>query len=137
MTKLREIYRCPICGNIVEVLHEGAVLSCCGRPMQLLSANTTDGAYEKHVPIVERVDGGFRVSVGSVEHPMTEEHYIQWIELLTPMCVMRRELHPSDKPEAVFLIDKTTACGRVAMACDIDKVSAREYCNLHGLWSNK
>lgn len=137
MTKLREIYRCPICGNIVEVLHEGAVLSCCGKPMQLLSANTTDGAYEKHVPVVERVEGGFRVSVGSVEHPMTEDHYIQWIELLTPMCVMRRELHPGDKPEAVFLIDKTTACGRVAMECDTDKVSAREYCNIHGLWSNK
>ena len=136
MTKLREIYRCPICGNIVEVLHEGAVLSCCGKPMLLLSANTTDGAYEKHVPVVEHIEGGFRVSVGSVEHPMVDEHCIQWIELLTPMCVMRRELHPGDKPEAVFLIDKTTACGKVVAACDIGKVSAREYCNLHGLWSN-
>ena len=137
MTKLREIYRCPICGNIVEVLHEGAVLSCCGKPMQLLSVNTTEGAYEKHVPVVERVEGGFRVSVGSVEHPMTEEHYIQWIELLTPMCVMRRELHPGDRPEAIFLVDKNTSCGRLAADCGIDKVSAREYCNLHGLWGNK
>ena len=136
MTKLREVYRCPVCGNIVEVVHEGAVLSCCGKPMELLSANTMDGAREKHVPVVERTEGGFCVSVGSVEHPMTEEHYIQWIELLTPLCVMRRELHPGDKPEAVFLIDKATACGRVAAECGIDKVSARAYCNLHGLWSN-
>ena len=85
MTKIREIYRCSLCGNIVEVLHEGAVLSCCGKPMLLLHGNTTDGAHEKHVPVVEAVDGGFRVTVGSVTHPMTEEHYIQWIELLTPM----------------------------------------------------
>ena len=134
MTKVREIYRCPICGNIVEVLHEDAVLSCCGRPMQLLTANTTDGAYEKHVPVVERIEGGFRVSVGSVEHPMDESHYIQWIELLTPTCVMRRELYPGDKPEAVFIIDKVTACGTSASECDMEKVSAREYCNLHGLW---
>ena len=134
MTKVREIYRCPICGNIVEVLHEGAVLSCCGKPMQLLSANTTDGAYEKHVPVVEQIEGGFRVSVGSVEHPMEEGHYIQWIELLTPTCVMRRELHPDDKPEAVFIIGQAASCGASAAECDMEKVSAREYCNLHGLW---
>ena len=137
MTNVREVCHCLICGHIVEVLREGAVLSCCGKPMQLLSANVTDGAYEKHVPIVERTSRGFRVSVGSVEHPMTEGHYIQWIELLTPMCVMRRELHPGDKPEAVFLTDEVTACGKETMACGIDQVSAREYCNLHGLWSNK
>ena len=77
MTKTREIYRCSICGNIVEVLHEGAVLSCCGKPMELLKGNSTDGAYEKHVPVVEKVEGGFKVKVGAVEHPMTEEHYIQ------------------------------------------------------------
>lgn len=137
MTKIREIYRCSLCGNIVEVLHEGAVLSCCGKPMLLLHGNTTDGAHEKHVPVVEAVDGGFRVTVGSVMHPMTEEHYIQWIELLTPMCVMRRELHPGDQPEAVFLFDKETAFGKFASKCGIDEVSAREYCNLHGLWTNK
>ena len=130
MTKKREVYRCPICGNIVEVLHEGAVLSCCGKPMQLLSANTTDGAYEKHVPVVERVDGGFRVRVGSTDHPMSEEHYIQWIELLTPSGVMRRELHPRDKPEAVFAVG-------VAVDGSVVEVAARAYCNLHGLWGNR
>lgn len=134
MTKTREIYRCPICGNIVEVLHEGAVLSCCGKPMELLNGNSTDGAYEKHVPVVEKVEGGFKVKVGAVEHPMVEEHYIQWIELLTPFCVMRRELHPGDKPEALFLVDPATACGQKIMSCDISKVRAREYCNLHGLY---
>lgn len=127
MTKKREIYRCPICGNIVEVLHEGAVLSCCGKPMQLLRENQTDGAYEKHVPVVERVEGGFRVSVGSTAHPMADDHYIQWIELLTPTCLMRRELHPRDKPEALFLIGDGSACAK-------GDVEAREYCNLHGLW---
>ena len=134
MTKTREIYRCPICGNIVEVLHEGAVLSCCGKPMELLKGNSTDGAYEKHVHVVEKVEGGFKVKVGAVEHPMVEEHYIQWIELLTPFCVMRRELHPGDKPEALFLVDPATACGQKIMSCDISKVRAREYCNLHGLY---
>lgn len=136
MTKKREIYRCPICGNIVEVLHEGAVLSCCGKPMELLKENTVDGPYEKHVPVVEKIEGGFAVKVGSAEHPMTDEHHIQWIELLTPYCVLRRELRPGDKPEATFKLDLSTACGRNAAACDISKVSAREYCNLHGLWKN-
>lgn len=128
MTKKREVYRCPICGNIVEVLHEGAVMSCCGKPMLLLAANTADGAYEKHVPVVERVDGGFRVRVGSTDHPMSDEHYIQWIELLTPRGVMRRELYPRDKPEAVFMAGTADNSG---------EFSARAYCNLHGLWSNR
>ena len=136
MTKIRETYRCPICGNIVEVLHEGAVPSCCGRPMQLLPTNTADASHEKHVPVTEAVEGGFRVSIGSAEHPMTAEHYIQWIELHTPMCVMRRELHPGDRPQATFLIDGATACGTVAPECGIGRVYARAYCNLHGLWTN-
>ena len=134
MTKTREIYRRSICGNIVEVLHEGAVLSCCGKPMELLKGNSTDGAYEKHVPVVEKVEGGFKVKVGAVEHPMVEGHYIQWIELLTPFCVMRRELHPGDKPEALFLVDPATACGQKVMSCDVGEIRAREYCNLHGLY---
>ena len=121
MTRKREIYRCPICGNIVEVLHAGAVLSCCGKPMKLLTENDTDGAIEKHVPVLERIDGGYRVTVGSVEHPMAEAHHIQWIELLTPTEVLRKELNPGDKPEATFLTNAL-------------EVSAREYCNLHGLW---
>ncbi len=121
MTKTREIYRCAVCGNVVEVLNPGATLSCCGQPMTLLDGKTTDGAAEKHVPVVERMTGGYRVTVGSVEHPMVEGHYIQWIELLTPTEVLRKELKPGDKPEAIFKTDAT-------------EVAAREYCNLHGLW---
>lgn len=122
MRELREIYRCPICGNVVEVLNAGAgELVCCGKPMILLKGNTTDGAMEKHVPVVEKIDGGYRVKVGSVDHPMLAEHYIQWIELLTPTSVLRRELKPGEKPEAVFYTDEEFVC-------------VREYCNLHGLW---
>ena len=121
MTKTREIYRCAVCGNVVEVLNPGATLSCCGQPMTLLDGKTTDGATEKHVPVVERMAGGYRVTVGSVEHPMVEGHYIQWIELLTPTEVLRKELKPGDKPEAIFKTDAT-------------EVAAREDCNLHGLW---
>ncbi len=121
MTKKREVYRCTTCGNIVEVLNPGAAMSCCGNPMTLLKENTTDGALEKHVPVIEPIEGGYRVKVGSVEHPMLPEHYIQWIELLTETDVLRHELKPGDKPEATFM---TTA----------KEVTAREYCNLHGLW---
>ena len=121
MTKTREIYRCAVCGNVVEVLNPGATLSCCGQPMTLLDGKTTDGAAEKHVPVVDRMAGGYRVTVGSVEQPMVEGHYIQWIELLTPTEVLRKELKPGDKPEAIFKTDAT-------------EVAAREYCNLHGLW---
>lgn len=127
MTRRREIYRCPICGNVVEVLHQGAVLTCCGKAMQPVGENTTDGAVEKHVPVVEAVDGALRVSVGSVAHPMTDGHYIEWIELLTPTCVLRRELRPGDKPEAVFRLGQDGCCGA-------GPVSVRAYCNLHGLW---
>ena len=122
MTKLREVYRCPICGNIVEMLNPGGgTLVCCGQPTVKLECNVTDAAHEKHVPVVEKIDGGYRVRVGSVEHPMLNEHYIQWIELLTPSSVLRHELQPGDKPEAIFLTDE-------------EPVGTREYCNLHGLW---
>lgn len=120
-TKTREIYRCTICGNIVEVLHEGAEMSCCGKIMQRMNEKGIDGAVEKHVPIVERIEGGYRVSVGSVEHPMTPEHHIEWIELLTDRDVMRHELKPGEAPVAEFITDAKM-------------VTAREYCNLHGLW---
>ena len=76
---------------------------------------------EKHVPVVEKIEGGYRVTVGSVEHPMTDAHYIQWIELVTPTGVLRHNLTPQDKPVAEFKTDAT-------------EVEAREYCNLHGLW---
>ena len=122
MTKQREIYRCPVCGNMVEVLNPGAgELVCCGKPMILLQENTTDAAQEKHVPVVEKTADGYRVKVGSVEHPMLNEHFIQWIELLTPKSVLRRELKPGCKPEATFITNEECLC-------------VRAYCNLHGMW---
>jgi len=125
MTKRNEIYRCMVCGNVVEVASPAAgTLSCCGQPMRLMRENTTDGAKEKHVPVVERVEGGFRVSVGSVEHPMLDNHYIQWIELFDGDTLTRRYLKPGDKPEAVFRTDS-------------EEVYAREYCNLHGNWRSE
>ena len=127
MSKLHEIYTCSVCGNRVEVVHEGAgQLVCCGQPMKLQIAGTSDGAAEKHVPVIEKVTGGYRVQVGSVEHPMLPEHYIQWIELLTPTDVLRHELKPGEKPEAIFLTN-----------AEAKDVVAREYCNLHGLWKGE
>ncbi|MDR1899599.1 MAG: desulfoferrodoxin [Treponema sp.] len=117
-----EIYRCEKCGNIIEVLIAGeGELSCCGAPMTLLTENTTDGAKEKHLPVIEKLSDGYRVTVGSVPHPMEEKHYIQWIELLADGASFLRFLKPGDKPEAVFHVQAS-------------QVSAREYCNLHGLW---
>ena len=127
MTKVGEIYKCEVCGNIVEVLHAGAgELVCCGKPMKNMVAGTTDGAAEKHVPVIEKVEGGYKVKVGSVAHPMTEAHYIEWIELICNKCgkVQRKYLKPGEAPEAVF-------------ASDSDSITAREYCNLHGLWEAK
>ena len=122
MTKQLEIYKCELCGNIVEVLHSGAgELVCCGQPMKLLVENTVDAAREKHVPVIEKIDGGFRVKLGSIPHPMEEKHYIEWIELVAGNQVFRQFLQPGDAPEASF---QTTA----------KDVSARAYCNLHGLW---
>lgn len=122
MAKKNEIYKCEKSGLMVEVLldAEGTPM-CCGEPMKLLRENTTDGAKEKHVPVVEKIEGGYRVTVGSVEHPMTDAHYIQWIELVTPTGVLRHNLTPQYKPVAEFKTDAT-------------EVEAREYCNLHGLW---
>jgi superoxide reductase len=122
MTQKNQVYKCPLCGNIVEVLHTGAgELVCCGQPMDLMVENTVDAAKEKHVPVVEKTDNGFKVSVGSVPHPMDEKHWIEWIELHAGGKVYRQDLAPGDAPEAVFCVD----------AAD---VSARAYCNLHGLW---
>jgi superoxide reductase len=120
MTKRKEIYKCEICGNIIEVLHEsGGTLVCCGQPMKLLKENEVDASVEKHVPIIE----GNKVKVGSVEHPMIPEHYIEWIEATSgDGQVAKVFLKPGSKPEAVFCFKP---------------VSAREYCNLHGLWKSK
>lgn len=125
MTKVKEVYRCAICGNIVEIMHmAGGTLTCCGHPMELLSENTVDAAKEKHVPVVEAIEGGYKVKVGSVEHPMQDNHYIEWIELVEENKIQRVHLKPGDKPEAVFYTD-------------CKNVYAREYCNLHGHWSSK
>lgn len=122
MAKQLEVYRCELCGNIVEVLHGGAgELVCCGQPMTHLVENTVDAAKEKHVPVIEKIDGGYLVKVGSVPHPMEEKHYIEWIELHAGGKVQRQFLQPGDAPEAKFVSDEKD-------------VSAREYCNLHGLW---
>jgi superoxide reductase len=119
MTTRGQIWKCPICGNIIEVLHEGAdALVCCGKPMELMSENTSDGAGEKHVPVIE----GRVVKVGSVAHPMEEAHYIEWIEATSfEGEVCRRYFKPGDVPEVEF---------------GFDVKSAREYCNLHGLWKS-
>ncbi len=125
MTKRLQVYKCEKCGNIVEVLHEGVgELVCCGEPMKLFEEKTADAATEKHVPVIEKIDGGCMVKVGSVAHPMEENHYIEWIELLADGAAYRKFLNPGDAPEAVFEIKA-------------EKVSAREYCNVHGLWKGE
>jgi len=122
MAEVLQVYKCMKCGNIVEVLHGGAgELVCCGEPMKLLKENTSDGAKEKHVPVIEKTADGYKVKVGSVAHPMTAEHYIEWIELVADGVSLRAFLKPGDAPEAVFSVKAKT-------------VYAREYCNLHGLW---
>ncbi|MDP2750060.1 MAG: desulfoferrodoxin [Nanoarchaeota archaeon] len=122
MTNLNEIYKCNVCGNIVEVVHaSGGILVCCGQPMQLLQANTVDASKEKHVPVIEKTSFGVLVKIGSIPHPMEEKHYIEWIEVLADGKVYRKFLKPGDKPEAEFCINTSN-------------IIAREYCNLHGLW---
>ncbi len=117
------IFKCQVCGNMVEMVHVGGgTLVCCGQPMALLTENTEDAATEKHVPVIEQEGDNVTVSVGSVLHPMEEKHFIQWIEVITTDKVYRRHLKPGDKPVAQFIIE-----GEV--------VKTREYCNLHGLWS--
>ncbi|MBQ3058824.1 MAG: desulfoferrodoxin [Desulfovibrio sp.] len=122
MPKQLEVYKCTRCGNIVEVLHGGgADLVCCHEPMKHMVEGATDGAQEKHVPVIEKIDGGYKVSVGSVAHPMEEKHYIEWIELVADGKSYTQFLQPGQEPVAVFMIDAA-------------KVTAREYCNLHGHW---
>ncbi len=126
MPNLHEIYKCNICGNITEVLHGGkAQMYCCGQPMTQQLPATVEAAVEKHIPVVEKIEGGYKVKVGEVEHPMIDVHYIEWIELITDDGrVLRKHLKPGEKPEAVFM-------------CDATKVTAREYCNIHGLWNKE
>lgn len=124
MIELKQIYKCSVCGNIVEVLHAGGgELVCCGKPMEFLKENTVDASLEKHVPVIEKTSQGIKVKVGSIPHPMEEKHYIEWIEIIVDGKSYRQFLKPGDKPEAEF---EVTA----------EKIEAREYCNLHGLWKS-
>lgn len=119
-----KLYRCAHCGNIVEMVEDkGVKVVCCGEPIQFLNPNTTDAATEKHVPVVEADGNKITVKVGSVEHPMTEEHHISFIILETDKGVQKKYLNPAGKPEAEFVL----ADGEKAVA-------AYEYCNLHGFW---
>ena len=124
MTKLRELYVCSICGNVVEVVNPGATaLVCCNKPMDKLEAGIKDASLEKHVPVIEKMSDGIKVKVGSVAHPMEEKHFIQFIEVLTKEQVLRAELAPNQAPEATFLLNKSD-----------EVIEVREYCNVHGLW---
>lgn len=123
MVNRLEVYKCDICGNIVEVMHGGAgALVCCGEDMKQMTENTVDAAQEKHVPVIEMGKDAITVKIGSVPHPMEATHYIEWIELLADGKVYRQFLKPGEPPQATFNISAT-------------KVTAREYCNLHGHWS--
>ncbi len=119
-----QVYKCDACKAVVEVLvaAQPDAPACCGASMQALTENTVDAAKEKHVPVIEKVDGGYKVKIGAVPHPMTPEHYITTIELIAGNQVLRANLTPTDTPEAVFKTDAVA-------------VKAREYCNLHGLWT--
>ncbi len=122
-TAINEIYKCELCGNIVELVHaaDGALV-CCGKPMVLQKENSVDASKEKHVPVIEKNGTGVLVKVGSVAHPMEEKHYIEFIEVISGNKIYRAYLKPGDKPEAQF---------------ELPSVSyARAYCNLHGLWKS-
>jgi superoxide reductase len=121
----QQVYKCNRCGNTIEVVHfGGGPLVCCGEPMQAMAENSTDAAQEKHVPVVAAIEGGYKVTVGSVNHPMEEKHYIEWIELIADgNAVYRKNLAPGEPPQAEFQIAAR-------------EVRARAYCNLHGLWTS-
>jgi superoxide reductase len=122
MANQLEVYKCDHCGNLVEVLYAGeGELSCCGSPMTLKKEGATDGAKEKHVPVIEKTANGYKIKVGAVPHPMEPTHWIQWVELVADGVSYTRFLKPGDAPEAEFCIDAAKIC-------------AREYCNLHGHW---
>jgi len=124
MIQIKQVYKCNICGNIVEVLHAGGgELVCCGQPMELLEEKTKDEGEEKHLPIIEKTDKGIKVKIGSVLHPMEENHYIEWIEVISNGKVYRKFLKPGDDPIANFEVS--------------GDIIAREYCNVHGLWKTE
>jgi len=122
MTQKLQVYKCEVCGNMVEVLHQGqGQLVCCGKPMKLLEEKTEEEGKEKHLPVVEKTDKGIKVKVGSIPHPMEERHYIEWIEVKANGEVYRKFILPGDLPEAEFPIKA-------------EKINVREYCSIHGLW---
>jgi superoxide reductase len=124
MVERLQVYKCAVCGNIVEVSHVGGgTLVCCGQPMNLLAENSVDASKEKHVPVIEKTKDGYKVTIGSVIHPMEEKHYIEWIELMADGISYKAFLKPGDAPAAEFKVSAS-------------KVTAREYCNLHGLWKS-
>ena len=125
MAERMQIYKCMVCGNIVEVLHAGAgELVCCGKPMEKLAAKTAEQGKEKHLPVIERTESGIEVKVGSVAHPMEEKHYIEWIEVSSDGKSSRQFLKPGDEPQASFAIQA-------------GEVAAQEHCNVHGLWRSE
>jgi len=122
MIAKNSVYKCEVCGNIVEVLHVGGgELVCCGKPMKELTENTVDASKEKHIPVVTKTETGYKVSVGSVQHPMEEKHFIEFIELIADGVSYKKYLKPGDVPEAEFCVKASS-------------VTVREYCNMHGLW---
>lgn len=124
MTNIKQIYKCNVCGNIVEVIHAGVGdLVCCGQTMEIKNESKKDEGYEKHVPVIEKVESGVKVRVGSVPHPMEENHFIEWIEVISGDHCYRKFLKPGELPEVEMKINLK------------DKISIREYCNVHGLWS--
>jgi len=125
MAEKLQVYKCVDCGNILEVLTAGdGNLGCCGKPMVHLAPKSADQGKEKHVPVIEKFNGGFKVKIGSIPHPMEEKHYIEWIEIITDGKVYRQSLKPGQAPEAVFNLAA-------------ENIRAREHCNLHGLWEVK
>jgi superoxide reductase len=124
MTVQKQIYKCNVCGNIIEVLHTGAgQLVCCGQPMELLKEKTKDSGEEKHVPIIEKTESGVKIKVGRIPHSMEEKHYIEWIEIMADGRSYRNYLKPGDNPETEFKIKS-------------NRIEVREYCNIHGLWKS-
>lgn len=125
MTEKLQVYKCDICGNIVLVMHSGVgQLVCCGQPMRLMEEKGEEKGYEKHIPVIEEIEGGVKIKVGLILHPMEEHHYIEWIETQTERDIMIRFLEPGEEPIAVFKTGEEVK-------------RAREYCNIHGLWSTE
>ena len=125
MTETKQVYRCNVCGNIIEVLHSGfGKIICCNNEMELLKEKNEGTGSEKHVPVIEKTDNGIKVKVSSLTHPMEENHCIEWVEVIANDKIYRKALKPGDEPVAEFEIDLE----------DVNEVSAREYCSVHSLW---